>query len=277
MSRQKKERTKPAIPPSLEQRIAAALADDITSADLAALIEQVEAAANDAEKAAEEAQMRALDPTVADPAAAREVQREAEFTTKRLDAALPPLDARLAEVLKTEDLKRWHSDCDALEVQRDALAAELREVYSEFEAKIPNLFARIAANDKQLSNLHLARAAGVSRHLLGAELIARGLDHFSGNELAIAQALQLPAFEPGRPQAWPPRQVPLGVQVAQSMVLAPHPGANWARHAQERAAAVREEQQTVADYYEAQARQREERENAEAQERAEQARRVATR
>ena len=90
------------------------------------LIEQVEVAANPAEEAAKAAHARSLDPTVADSAGEREAQRETQFTTERLDAGLPRLDARLAEVRKAEDLKRWHSDCDAREAQRDALASELR-------------------------------------------------------------------------------------------------------------------------------------------------------
>jgi hypothetical protein len=168
---------KPLSALSLEQRIAAALTDDITSADLADLIAEVEAAANAAEQTGKEAHARALDPTVADAAAAREAQREAEFTTERLDAALPQLDTRLAEVRKAEDLKRWHSNCDALEVERNALAAEMREVYPQSVAKLIDLFSCIAALEDDLSKLHLARPAG-GRHLLGAELVARGLENF---------------------------------------------------------------------------------------------------
>lgn len=268
MTGQKKERAKPLSTPSLQGRIAAALADaDITAGDLASLIAKVEAAANNAKKVAEEAHARALDPTVADPAAAREAQREAEFTTQRLDAALPLLDARLAEVRKAEDRKRWHSDADVLEIERDGLATELREVYAAFEAKIPNLFARIAANDKQLTNLHLARAAGVSRHLLSAELVARGLESFSRDNPSLTQELKLPDWEQSTKLAWPPPQPSLGKIMAQTMAVPYHPGAAWAEHAHERAAAVREEQERVADYYEAQARRREERENAETQKR----------
>jgi hypothetical protein len=266
----KKERTKLIGPPSLQERIAAALADaDITSGDLASLITEVEAAANAAENVAKEAHARALDPTVADPAAAREAQREAEFTTQRLDAALPLLDARLDEVRKAEDRKRWHVDCDALEVERDALAAELREVYPAFEAKISNLFARIAANDKQLSNLHVACAAGVRRHLLSAELVARGLENFSISNPSLTQELKLPNWEQSTKLAWPQQTPPLGVLVAEGVARRWHPGADWGRpeYARQRAAEVAAEQDCVQRYYADQARQREDRENAEARER----------
>jgi hypothetical protein len=238
----KKERTKLVSPPSLQERVAAALvAEDITSAELASLIAEVEAAANDAEKTAKEAQERTLDPTVADPAAAREVQREAEFTTKRLDAALKPLDARLDEVRRAEDRKRWHADCDALEVQRDALAAELLEGYLDFQAKMPNLFARIAANDKALSKLHQARSAGVSRHLLGAELIARRLESFSVSNPSLAEELKLPDWQQSNKLVWPPPQKPLGVLMAESMSFA-HPGGDWWQEREAHAAALRKEQ-----------------------------------
>lgn len=101
------------------------------------------------------------------------------------------LDARLAEVRTAEDLKRWHSDCDAVEVERDTLATELR-AYPEFLAKFTDLLARIANNDAALSKLHFARPAGVSRHLLGAELVARGLESFSRENPSITKELQLP-------------------------------------------------------------------------------------
>jgi hypothetical protein len=147
--------------------------------------------------------------------------------------------------------------------------------YPDFVTKILDLFARIAANDKKLSNLHQARPAGISRHLRSAELVARGLESFGRDNPSLTQELKLPDWEQPTKLAWPPPQVPLGVLVAQSMASAPHPGGNWWQHNQERAAAVREEQQRVSDYYADQARRHEERENAEAQERAEQARRAA--
>jgi hypothetical protein len=64
--------------------------------------------------------------------------------------------------------------------------------------------------------------------------------------------------------AWPPPTVPLEVHTASQMIR-PHPEANWHQEAERRASALRAEQERVAAHYTAMARQREEREAAEAQ------------
>jgi hypothetical protein len=50
-----------------------------------------------------------------------------------------------------------------------------------------------------------ARSSGMKLHLLEAELVARGLERFTRDVPSITKELKLPAFEPGRPPAWPPR------------------------------------------------------------------------
>jgi hypothetical protein len=85
------------------------------------------------------------------------------------------------------------------------LAAEFREIYTEFEARVVDLLIRMTANDAEISDLHIARAAGVKLHLLGAELVARGLESFTRDVPSITKELKLPAFEPGQPPAWPRR------------------------------------------------------------------------
>jgi hypothetical protein len=102
-------------------------------------------------------------------------------------------------------LTRWRADYEALKVERDALASELAEIYPAFEAKVTDLFARMAGNDAALSRLHQARPAGVPGYLLGAELVARNLDNFSRETPSIVRDLQLPSFAPGQPLSWPPR------------------------------------------------------------------------
>ena len=115
-----------------------------------------------------------------------------------------------------EYLARWRGEFENLKVKRDGLAEELRAIYPKFEAKIADLFKRITANDAELSRLHQARSAGVTMHLLGAELVARDLERFTTREPSIARELKLPTFVPGERQAWPP-QSSLAVMVAQSM------------------------------------------------------------
>ena len=103
--------------------------------------------------------------------------------------------------------------------------------------------------------------------MLEPELVARGLESFSRANPSITEEFKLPDWDEPTKLAWPPSQPSLGVIMAQTMAVPYHPGGNWGQQREERAAAVREEQERVADYYEAQARRREERENAETQER----------
>jgi hypothetical protein len=64
---------------------------------------------------------------------------------------------------------------------------------------------RFAPGYAEISNLHIARSAGVKLHLLEAELVARGLEQFTRDMPSITKELKLPAFEPGQPLAWPRR------------------------------------------------------------------------
>jgi hypothetical protein len=70
---------------SLEKRIAAALGgDDATSADLATLFAETEAAVNQADATAETERAKALDPALSpDAKAAREAMQSAEFSRDR--------------------------------------------------------------------------------------------------------------------------------------------------------------------------------------------------
>jgi hypothetical protein len=219
-------------PITLEQEIVAALADaDINSSDLSALIERTEAAISEADQTAETARSKALDPALSpDPKTARAAMEDAAFTRDRLKTLLPRLQARYQEVQAQECLTQWRSDYEKLKVERDGLAEELRTIYPEFEAKIPDLFTRIAANDAELSCLHQARPGGVGLHLLGAELVARDLERFKATEPSIAQELKLPTFAPDQRLAWPPPQPSLAVMVAQSMAppYDPRFSADWA-------------------------------------------------
>ena len=76
--------------PSLEKRIAAALmGNDATSADLATLSADTEAAIIQAEATAEAERAKALDPVVSpDASKAREAMQAAEFSRDRLRTVL---------------------------------------------------------------------------------------------------------------------------------------------------------------------------------------------
>jgi len=95
-----------------------------------------------------------------------------------------------------------------------------------------------------------------------AELVARGLNNFSRVDPPITKAVQLPDWTNSEKMVWPPPQPSFALLVAMSMTYGPHPGDNWWQESKERAQALRAEQERVAAFYDAQARQREEREHA---------------
>src|ERR1035437_6384946 len=215
---------------TLEQRIATVLSSDTTSDVVAILITEVETAIVAADNAAEAEREKALDPIASpDAAKAHEAMQMVEFSRDRLRTALPRLQARLEQLQAEEYLTRWRSDYEKLKVKREGLAEELRTIYPEFETKITDLFARIAANDAELSGLHQARPGGVALHLLGAELVARDLERCTIREPAIAQGLKFPTFAPGQRLAWPPQRS-LAAAFAMSMVPTHDPRytADWA-------------------------------------------------
>jgi hypothetical protein len=249
----------PARATSLEQSIATALSSDIASADLAALIAEVEAAIDAAGQAVETERTKALDPLLSpDPTKARAAMHDAAFTRDRLRTLLPRLQARYEQVTAEEYLVQWHSDYEALKVRRDALVEELREVYPAAVAQLIGLFDRIAINDNELSRLHQARPGGVHLHLLEVEMEARGVDHFGLYDLRIPRDIKLPTFEVGPRLAWPLPTMPLSLQIVGSMSL-PAPAATPEQIAARNAAQQGEGERIIA-YYKERDRQREERE-----------------
>ena len=118
-------------PPTLEQRIAAALTStDITPSDLATLIAEVEAAAQAADEDATKAREQALDPAVVvDAAKVGAAVATATLTRDRLQAALPRLQERLKQVREQEDLAAWKAEAEELEARRVAKMTEFADFY----------------------------------------------------------------------------------------------------------------------------------------------------
>jgi hypothetical protein len=251
---------------TLEQRIVAALQPDAasTSVDVAALIEETEEGIAKADKES------GVDETLSlDPKTARQAIADATFAAKRLRTLLSKLQALYQQVHDGEQVTTWLAEYEALKPERDALAEELRELYPSAVNKIVDLFARITNNDNALSELHQARPAGVMQRLLSAELHGRGLNSFSRDMPSLRTSVVLFDWDNSR-QIWPPRRPSLAAAFAASMVPAYDDGrftADWAKDDERRVAAVRVEQQRVADYYVRLTREQEERENAEARER----------
>jgi hypothetical protein len=209
----------------------------MTSADIAALIEDAKAGIAEADKE------RAVD-----------------------QALLSNSQARCQKAQAQEQATEWLAEHDRLKGERDALAEELRAVYPDAVAKIMDLFVRITANDESLSGLHRSRPPGMKEHLLSAELHARGLDNFRRDKPSLLETTRLIDWASGR-EIWPPPQTPLAVLVAASVPRSQYRGADWWKTNERRAAEQQAERQRVADYYARAKREQEERENSEARER----------
>jgi hypothetical protein len=251
--------------PTLEQRISDALQPDtaITSADVAALIDEAEAGIAEAEKEATVDQTLSLDPK-----AARQAIADAAFAADPLRMLLSKLQVRYREVRAQEQSTDWRAECEVMKRQRDALAEELREVYPDALIKIVDLFVRITANNKALSELHQARPAGVMEHLVSAELHARGLDRITRDTPSLLTSVVLFDWDSGR-QVWPPPWPPMAAAFVAAVPAYDNRrfSADWAKDNDRRAAVQQADQQRVGDYYARTTKEQEDRENREARER----------
>jgi hypothetical protein len=245
----------------LEERIATALSEDIASADVEALIAETEAAIATADVAAEAERVRALDPIASpDAAKARAAMEDAAFTRERLRTVMPRLHARLKHVVAAEYAAKWEPDFKRVEADRDALAAEMREVYSAAVARLVDLFQRAAECDRECSRINGAAPYGEHRRLLKVELTARGVKGLMQPDVFIAEMLRLPFFwrDSGPIYAWP---LPTPSPFADVPVTVPSgPGPNWHEELKTRDAAQREDSLRGIAYYKERDRQRQERE-----------------
>jgi hypothetical protein len=149
------------------------------SAEVATLIQQVEAATGRANEAATLARQRALDPTLggAELNTARQVMHDSGFQVERLQAASSRLRQRLDELRAAELNQRKRQRYDEVAQVRDELATKLSAIYPEFAEKLGALLPQLAANDHEVNIINRDRPAGAPT-LLCAELKARGLASF---------------------------------------------------------------------------------------------------
>ena len=191
----------------LEQRIAAALTStDITSADLATLIAEVEAAAQAADENATRAREEALDPAVVvDTAKVGAAVATAELTRDRLRAALPRLKTRYRETVEAEALAAWRKEADELEPRGVALLDGFAEFYPEMAKRITNHLDDMRAFDKQVDDLNRRRPNGVPA-------LSRSMP-------ALAKDLHIPSPYKTGELWWPPPQPNLALQMIRRRTL----------------------------------------------------------
>jgi hypothetical protein len=172
---------------NLEQRIVDALQPDaaVTSADVAALIDEAEAGIVKAEKEA------TVDRTLSlDPKAARQAIADAAFGADRLRTLLSKLQARYQQACEEERVEEYEAEAQVLDEESIQLAQELHGTYPPAENKLSNLFTRIAAHRQRISALHQRRPAGVES-VRDPELIARNLDRFDRERPSLLAEVHL--------------------------------------------------------------------------------------
>ncbi len=226
----------------LEKQIVSALASDPppTLDRLLRLVADTEAAIITADKEAEHARAAFYDPVLTpDVHIARDAMERTQFTAQRLRTLLPRLQDKAREVEAAEARAEWRTRFEALERERDKLAAELRQTYPKVVSQLVDLFARIAANDATLSQLHQSRPSNAKGYLKGAELTARGLEDFTRDTLSLVarDRLQLPDWIESNKFAWPPPTERAAVLVAGAVSAVHDPR----RYSSEWPAALREE------------------------------------
>ncbi len=246
---------------ALEEKITAALADDITSTELAELIAETEGAVLDADKAAESERERAFDP-IASPNAdkAREAMQAAEFARDRLRNVLPRLQARLTELREAEEFARWLPQREAAKARADALAAKLGELYRPFVEAIVPLLYEIEKADFEIWRINQAapaKAKSAGGYLLhSVEEEARGSSASQLRHLQIMKHLRLPNWDGGELAVWPPHRPPNPAVIAPMLGGDPRLySAEWWKVKQERAQAAadraaREEKEPEAKAFE---------------------------
>ena len=143
--------------PALDARIASALAEDATSVDVSRLLPEVEAAANAADAAAEEARARALDPLLSrdDVKVARREMDDAAFVRDRLHEAGKRLGERVEDLKAVEADRRMWAEHERVLAERDRLAEEMERM-AEPIVKIAHTVSRIA--------FAITRSGGSTQH-----------------------------------------------------------------------------------------------------------------
>jgi hypothetical protein len=174
-------------------------------------------------------------------------------------AALPRLQQLLVEANDREYVEGWTAQYDRVAVLRDE-AAERFARYPVLVGELVEIFRRAEEVDQEVSGVNRSAPSGELRRLRCVELTARGLEAFSSAIPAICKSAQLPDWADSCKKVWPPPAP--SIDPSAFMPVLPHPGADWWRDNEARAAERRSEAERVAAHYRAQECAREERENA---------------
>jgi predicted ATP-grasp superfamily ATP-dependent carboligase len=188
---------------SLDDRIADAFEHGLASGQLAKLLDEVKKNSIDAQRTSKEAEARALDPKLrpADVAAARWTMDDANFRSKRMDAAAEQLRDLLTTTKADEEAQVRKKAHEAAIAERDQLVKDLA-AYEDHALAILELIERISASN---AKLHMDEQA---------ERIARGAElHWSVRHddtlPKLVEVTRLPKFRrdgTNHGYHWPPQR-----------------------------------------------------------------------
>lgn len=143
----------------LETRIADAIGAKLSSKDVAALLEEVTAADQEAKATSEAANELALNPATkpADVAKARKAAEDADFSRRRMERAAEALRGEHKDAVARERMEAQREESEAANAERDALAKDLVE-YDELARKIAALLVRLRASNMRVGDFNSAEA-----------------------------------------------------------------------------------------------------------------------
>jgi hypothetical protein len=151
---------------SLDDRIAADLAEPPAASVLLALIVETTAAIDDADAAGRIARAQSVDPKCADGIAARGRAEDTEFRAARWRNGLAALQALHADVQAREEAAAWRADADRVQRLRDELVTRFVRDYPVAVAGLVDLFAAVVAIDKEIDRINRMAPALENSHRL---------------------------------------------------------------------------------------------------------------
>jgi hypothetical protein len=251
---------------SLQQRLGRVLSRDdtnVSSDELRGLIQECTDAIAEADGQAQYYHQQTLDIACDDPRAAKEAERECVLTRQRLLIAQSRTEEKLAKIVRRENHDRWRADRNRVAARRDEASRQFREVRDYFDDLVA-IFKLAAQVDLEVQRVNASNPTG-GEPLRTVECHARGIAAFSRSQPSIAATTQLPQWSDSERMLWPPKTVPLGVLVAESMG-APDPRYTdrWYEHQADRRAEQEAEAARTAKFYEDQQKAKEQREQHEA-------------
>ena len=129
------------------------------------------------------------------PKKARAAMEDAEFIAQRLETLLPRLHDKHEDRCADEHAAVWCDEFARLEQERDALADDLRQVYTEAAQRIVDVLARIAPLDRQILKHGVRAPEGLRERIQSVELAARSIDAIGHNQYSVVRDLVLPDFD----------------------------------------------------------------------------------